>query len=114
MDEKCKQILEKLLTVHILKLFEEYLGILYEGNYTRNGDINIWMQERLLDLCDELRNESVALVDVFAPPDHILNSVLGNYDGKVYEAINKMIHSNQQTFLTPSWLKTDLIERSKI
>ncbi|CAF3712651.1 unnamed protein product [Rotaria sordida] len=114
MDEKCKQILEKLLIVHILKLFEEYIGILFEGNYIKNIDINQWIQIRLLDLCYELRNEILALVDVFAPPDHILNSVLGNYNGQVYEAIHKMIHSNKQTFITPLWLKKDLIEKSKL
>jgi acyl-CoA oxidase len=113
-DEKCKLILEKLLIIYILKLFEEYFGILFEGNYVQNGNINQWIQKHLLDLCHELRHEIVALTDVFAPPDHILNSVLGNYDGKVYEAINKMIHSNKQTFLTPFWIKKDFIERSKL
>ncbi|CAF4745532.1 unnamed protein product [Rotaria sp. Silwood1] len=114
MDEKCKQILEKLLIVHILKLFEEYIGILFEGNYIKNVHINQWIQIRLLDLCHELRNEILALVDVFAPPDHILNSVLGNSNGQVYEAINKMIHNNKQTFIIPIWLKNDLIEKSKL
>ncbi|CAF4101316.1 unnamed protein product, partial [Rotaria sp. Silwood1] len=111
MDEKCKQILEKLLIVHILKLIEEYIGILFEGNYIKNVHINQWIQIRLLDLCHELRNEILALVDVFAPPDHILNSVLGNSNGQVYEAINKMIHNNKQTFIIPIWLKNDLIEK---
>lgn len=114
MDEKCKLILEKLLRIFILKLFEEYTSLLFEGNYIKNGQINQWIQTRLLDLCQELRNEIVALVDVFAPPDHVLNSVLGNSDGQVYEAINKLIHTNKQTFITPSWLKQDLIERSKL
>ncbi|CAF2092526.1 unnamed protein product [Rotaria magnacalcarata] len=114
MDDKCKVVLEKLLTVYTLKLFEEHIGLLFEGNYIKNGQVNQWMQTRLIDLCDELRNEVLTLVDVFAPPDHILNSVLGNNDGQVYEAINKMIHSNKQTFVTPSWLKRDLIERSKL
>ncbi|CAF1063508.1 unnamed protein product [Rotaria sp. Silwood1] len=114
MDEKCKQILEKLLIVHILKLIEEYIGILFEGNYIKNVHINQWIQIRLLDLCHELRNEILALVDVFAPPDHILNSILGNSNGQVYEAINKMIHNNKQTFIIPIWLKNDLIEKSKL
>ncbi|CAF1243662.1 unnamed protein product [Adineta ricciae] len=83
-DKPCKTILEKLLLVHILKLFEEHLAILFEGNYIRNTHVNQWMQTRLLQLCDELRNEIVALVDVFAPPDYILNSVLGNSDGRVF------------------------------
>ncbi|UJR08223.1 hypothetical protein I4U23_012496 [Adineta vaga] len=113
-DDKCKAVLEKLLIVHILKLFEEYSAILFEGNYIRNSNINQWMQTRLLYLCDELRNEIVLLVDVFAPPDHILNSVLGNSNGQVYKAINQMIHDNKHTFDTPFWIKTDLVEKSKL
>lgn len=83
MDDNCKIVLDKLLTVYILKFLEENLNLLFEGNYLNNGSISIWIQNRLIDLCHELRNEAAALVDVFAPPDHILNSVLGVSDGKV-------------------------------
>ncbi|CAF4110144.1 unnamed protein product, partial [Rotaria sp. Silwood2] len=113
-DDKCKNVLDKLLLVFTLKFLEENLNLLFEGNYFNNGSINIWIQNRLIDLCHNLRNEAAALVDVFAPPDHILNSVLGVTDGKVYEAINKQIHSNKHTFLTPAWIKQDLIQRSKL
>jgi acyl-CoA oxidase len=83
MDEKCKIVLDKLLVVHTLKFLEENLNLLFEGNYTNNGSISLWIQNRLIDLSHDLRNEAVTLVDVFAPPDHILNSVLGVNDGKV-------------------------------
>lgn len=83
MDGKCKLVLDKLLLVHTLKFVEEYLNLFFEGNYITNGSVSIWIQNRLLDLCAELRNEAAALVDVFAPPDHVLNSVLGVSDGKV-------------------------------
>lgn len=82
-DEKCKPVLDKLLVVHTLKFLEENINSLFEGNYCQNGLVNNWIQNRLIDLCHELRNEAAALVDVFAPPDHILNSVLGVSDGKV-------------------------------
>lgn len=82
-DEKCKNVLDKLLTIHILKILEEHLNLFFEGNYFTNGSISLWIQNRLIDLCHDLRNEAVTLVDVFAPPDHILNSVLGVRDGKV-------------------------------
>jgi len=84
MDDKCRNVLDKLLIVHILKFLEENFNLLFEGNYFTNGSISIWIQNRLIDLCHDLRNEAVALVDVFAPPDHILNSVLGVSDGKVH------------------------------
>ena len=89
---------------------EEYFNILCEGNYIPDGQINQWMQNRLLKLCEQLRNEVAGLVDVFAPPDHILNSVLGNTDGNVYQAIYQSILNNKKTFITPKYL----IEKSKL
>ena len=93
MDEKCKKVLNKLLLVHTLKFLEENLNYLFEGNYFTNGSVNLWMQNRLIDLCAELKNEAAALVDVFAPPDHILNSVLGVADGKVREDFVVVLNS---------------------
>lgn len=83
MEANCKKVLDKLLTVYILKVLEEHLTLFFEGNYFANGSASLWIQNRLIDLCHDLRNEAVTLVDVFAPPDHILNSVLGVRDGKV-------------------------------
>ncbi len=96
MDDNCKKVLDKLLIVHTLKFLEENLNLLFEGNYLNNGSISIWIQNRLIDLCEDLRNEAVALVDVFAPPDHVLNSVLGVNDGKVN---NKKIFICKRIFL---------------
>ena len=40
-------------------------------------------------LCELLRPECVALVDAFDISDTVLNSALGKYDGRVYEALYK-------------------------
>lgn len=106
----CQRVLEKLLVVFILKLFEQYSSMFYEGGYIRNGQVNQWFENRLIDLCDDLRREIVLLMDVFAPPDEILNSVLGNSDGRVYESIVKSIFENKKTFPTPNYL----LEKSKL
>ena len=39
------------------------------------------------ELLDELRPNSVALVNAFDIPDRVLNSTLGRKDGNVYEAL---------------------------
>lgn len=41
------------------------------------------LREAILQLCTQLKPEAVALADVLAPPDFILNSVLGSSDGNV-------------------------------
>ena len=41
------------------------------------------VHNRIKKLCKELLPEAVALVDAIAPPDFVLQSVLGKADGKV-------------------------------
>lgn len=41
------------------------------------------LREAVLQLCSQLKPEAVALADVIAPPDFVLNSVLGSSDGNV-------------------------------
>lgn len=41
----------------------------------------------LRQLLKDVRPNAVALVDAFEFPDNVLNSALGRYDGKVYEAL---------------------------
>lgn len=49
-------------------------------------------QVRLAERCvnillEQLRPDSVALVDAFDIPDRVLNSTIGRYDGNIYEAL---------------------------
>ena len=41
-------------------------------------------------LLNDLRPNAVALVDAFEFPDNVLNSAIGRYDGKVYEALYRV------------------------
>lgn len=41
------------------------------------------LRESILVLCEELKPEAVGIADALAPPDFVLNSVLGKADGKV-------------------------------
>ncbi len=43
------------------------------------------ISQRLKGLLSDIRPNAVALVDVFDYRDEMLNSVLGRYDGNVYE-----------------------------
>jgi acyl-CoA oxidase len=43
------------------------------------------VSQRLKELLAQLRPNAVALVDAFDYSDEMLNSVLGRYDGNVYE-----------------------------
>ena len=41
------------------------------------------LKESILSLCAQVKPEVLAITDALAPPDFILNSVLGTSDGKV-------------------------------
>lgn len=43
------------------------------------------IQDSVLKLCSELKDDAIALVDVVAPPDFFLRSALGASDGQVRE-----------------------------
>lgn len=82
-DPDIKNVLLKLFSLYSLWNLEKYLGILYQGGYASGEQPAILIQEAILNLCKELKNDVIALVDVIAPPDFLLNSVLGASDGEV-------------------------------
>lgn len=78
-----KNILSKLFALYGLWSLEKHISIFYLGGYTNNPLLVKLIQDAILKLCGELKNESVALIDVIAPPDFLMNSVLGQSDGLV-------------------------------
>jgi len=52
------------------------------------GQLDI-VHDRVLQLLSLIRPNAVALVDAFDFPDELLCSVLGRYDGQVYENLYK-------------------------
>ncbi|XP_046845069.1 peroxisomal acyl-coenzyme A oxidase 1-like isoform X2 [Xenia sp. Carnegie-2017] len=47
----------------------------------------------LMEILDEIRPNAICLVDAFIHSDHALNSVIGRYDGNVYENMMKWAES---------------------
>ena len=67
--------------------------------------------DSLMSLLAELRPNAVALVDAFDFTDHYLGSVLGRYDGNVYENLYKWA---QQAPLNAKEIKGGSINNSAI
>ncbi|XP_023232107.1 peroxisomal acyl-coenzyme A oxidase 3-like [Centruroides sculpturatus] len=63
------------------------------------------IKDGILSLCSFLKNEAIALADVISPPDFILNSVLGNSDGQVYEHLYNAIVQRSGAQDRPFWWK---------
>lgn len=63
---------------------EKRLGDLYAGGYASpNSNMDDLLRKGIIMLCKDLVPEAVALVDVLAPPDFVVNSPLGMADGEV-------------------------------
>lgn len=56
---------------------------LYQGGFATGPEPATIIQDSVLKLCSELKDDAIALIDVIAPPDFILKSVLGASDGQV-------------------------------
>jgi acyl-CoA oxidase len=61
------------------------------------------IRNKILELCSNLKKESVALVDVISPVDFVLNSALGKSDGKIYENIFDAIKNSENSTERPKW-----------
>lgn len=59
------------------------------GNYFKHGNSSLLFKEAIIQLCARLKSEAVTLADAVAPPDFIMNSVLGYSDGEVKVNYNK-------------------------
>jgi hypothetical protein len=53
------------------------------GGYATDSSLADLVREGILQMCSQLKPEAVAVADSLAPPDFVLNSVIGKSDGKV-------------------------------
>ena len=103
-----REVLTKLLSLFAANLIStKYIGVLYEGGFvTSNGpNVNDLLQNGILGLLTDLKNDAVSLVDSIAPPDFILNSPLGMSDGNVYKHLESFMYQTPDTFTRASWWK---------
>jgi len=61
------------------------------------------VRDGLLTQCSALQPDSVLIVDALAPPDHILNSVLGCADGHVYRHLEDSLVNSTATDRAAWW-----------
>uniref|UniRef100_A0A8C1GQY6 Acyl-coenzyme A oxidase n=1 Tax=Cyprinus carpio TaxID=7962 RepID=A0A8C1GQY6_CYPCA len=84
-----RSVLGRLCALYGLWTLTNHMAILYQGGYFSGRQPVDFIHTAILTLCGQLKDDAVALVDVIAPPDFILNSPIGKADGEVREAIHR-------------------------
>lgn len=107
------EVLKNLCSLFGSALLEKRLADFYSGGYASNNSrMDEMLREGIIMLCKDLVKDSVSLVDVLAPPDHIMNSPLGMADGNVYQHIKDRIFENKENLERPTWWRE--ITQSKL
>ncbi|XP_049960175.1 peroxisomal acyl-coenzyme A oxidase 3-like isoform X1 [Schistocerca serialis cubense] len=113
-DPALANVLKKLCSLYGSWSLEKHLALLYQGGYIRGPQASEMLHEGILSLCAQLKNDAVSLADAIAPPDFILNSILGKSDGKIYQNLQTHLFQKPQTFERPSGWDEMTFQQSKL
>lgn len=100
-----RPVLSKLCALYGLWSLSSHMATLYQGNYWSGRKPAELVQMAILTLCSQLKNDAVALVDVLAPTDFILNSPIGCADGQIYNHLWSTMMQGSKVLERPSWWK---------
>lgn len=84
-DKSMTRVFERLGLLYGLWTLERerYLVLLYEGGYATGPALVQLINQSVMKLCSALKPDIMGVIDALAPPDFVLNSVIGKSDGLV-------------------------------
>ncbi|XP_033628158.1 peroxisomal acyl-coenzyme A oxidase 3-like [Asterias rubens] len=100
-----KEVLLKMCSLYGLWSLEKHAATLYQGGFFTGSQPSHLIRNAILTLCSQLKDEAVALVDVFAPTDYVLNSTIGASDGQVYKRLYSSFLEAPGSLERPTWWK---------
>uniref|UniRef100_A0A8C8T925 Acyl-coenzyme A oxidase n=1 Tax=Peromyscus maniculatus bairdii TaxID=230844 RepID=A0A8C8T925_PERMB len=78
-------VLRRLGMLYSLWSLNRHMALLYRGGYISGEQAGRAMEDAIMSLCEQLKDDAVALVDVIAPSDFVLGSPIGRADGELYK-----------------------------
>ncbi|WAR02638.1 ACOX3-like protein [Mya arenaria] len=102
-SQPIRAVLTKMCALFALWRLEKHLSLLYQGGYISGPSAPALMQEAILALCGQLKDDSVSLVDAIAPPDFILNSPIGMSDGQIYKNLYGAMLQGEKALERAGW-----------
>ncbi|XP_018577780.1 peroxisomal acyl-coenzyme A oxidase 3 [Anoplophora glabripennis] len=102
-DPSLQAMLNNVGYLYGLSCLDKHLVYFYQGGFASGPELSQNVKDGILALCKNLKSDSLAVIDGLAPPDYVINSVLGRSDGKLYENIQKTLMHNSSAMSRPNW-----------
>lgn len=110
-----ERLLHQLGVLYGLWSLEKWSSFLYEANIIKSGSTTLKsIREHILELCGQMKDNALTLAEVFAPPDWVLRSTLGQSDGKLYDNLFHAITQSKGCFDRPSWHEEFTVRKPKL
>lgn len=111
-DISLQPALERILYLSALYFIDKHMAIFYQGGYFFNDKPVFLIRETILELCNEVKNDSMGLIDAMAAPDYVINSALGDANGDVYKKVYSLMIQSAQSMQPIEYLE-DYLNRTK-
>ncbi|KAK5645189.1 hypothetical protein RI129_006489 [Pyrocoelia pectoralis] len=98
-----KQILTKILSLYALWNLQKYVPFFYQGRYAYGPEFAKLVEDSILLLSSDLKDDALSLVDVITIPNDLYFSILDQSHEELYKRMETFMQT-QDTYSVPKWI----------